>query len=127
VKLGKKHGRIFSVDFGSFRSVVINDLKLLKQCLNDPAFSGRPKFQILLDRTGPGATYIRGIGGEGRHWMEQRQFVLKNLRRFGFGKTSMEGIIEEQITEFIDGLLPLVGRPIKTALLFNAGNFWKFE
>jgi len=78
VKL-EKYGRIFSVDVGSFRSVVVNDFKVLKQCLNDPAFSGRPKLQILLDRTGPGAKYIRGIGSEGRHWMETGAIVGKQF------------------------------------------------
>jgi len=122
VKLGKKYGGIFAFDYGSYQSVVINDLKLMKQCLNDLAFAGRPRLQFFLERTGPQATYCRGIiVSEKRHWSEQRRFVLKNLRDFGFDKSTMEGVIQEEITEFIDTLRKDVGRPIKTRGLFNTG------
>jgi len=125
VKLGEKYGPIFAIDYGSYRSVVINDLKLIKECLNDLGFSGRPLFRLFLERTGPGATYCRGIIiSEKRHWSEQRRFVLKNLRDFGFGKSSMEGIIHEEIEEFIASLRETVGQPIQTRGLFNAGKFF---
>jgi len=124
VKLGKKYGGIFAFDYGSYQSVVINDLKLMKQCLNDLAFAGRPRFRIFLERTGPQATYCRGIIiSEKRHWSEQRRFVLKNLRDFGFGKSSMEVIIQEEISDCIDMLRKDVGRPIKTRGIFNTGEW----
>jgi hypothetical protein len=41
---------------------------------------------------------------EGPGWSEQRRFALKNLRDFGFGKKSMEGILQEDVTELVDTL-----------------------
>jgi len=122
VKLGKKYGGIFAFDYASYQTIVINDMTLMKQCLNDSAFAGRPRFRFFLERTGPGATYCRGIIlSEKRHWSEQRRFVLKNLRDFGFGKSSMEGIIHEEISELIESLRKDVGKPINTRGLFQAG------
>lgn len=53
-------------------------------------------------------------------WIEQRRFILKNLRDFGFGKKSIEGFIHEEIKELIDSFKKSVGRPITTLNKFNA-------
>jgi len=128
MEFGKKYGPMFAFHLGSYQAVVINELKLMKQCLNDSAFAGRPHFRIFLERGGSTASYARGIiASEFSHWSEQRRFVLKNLRDFGFGKASMEGIIQEEISEFIDTIRNDVGKPISTRGLFNAGsslNIW---
>lgn len=128
MEVGKKYGGIFAFDFGSYPAVVINDLKLMKECLNDRAFAGRPVLPLFLEKSGPGATFIRGIiPSELRLWSEHRRFVMKNLRDFGFGKASMEQIIQEEITEFIDSIRKegVVGNPIQTRGMFNAGHINK--
>lgn len=38
----------------------------------------------------------------GRLWQEQKRFTLRHLRDFGFGKSSMEGLIHEECEELID-------------------------
>lgn len=40
----------------------------------------------------------------GRLWQEQRRFTLRHLRDFGFGKTSMEGLIHEEAEECINSI-----------------------
>ncbi len=55
----------------------------------------------------------------------QRRFILKNLRDFGFGKKSMEGLVHEEIQELIEGFKKDVGKPITTQNRFNAGTAFK--
>jgi len=41
---------------------------------------------------------------DGPLWKEQRRFTLRHLRDFGFGKKSMEGLIQEEIATLIENL-----------------------
>ena len=41
---------------------------------------------------------------EGDFFREQRRFTLRNLRDFGFGKTSSEQLIHEEIHDLITGI-----------------------
>ncbi len=40
------------------------------------------------------------INAYGQHWREQRRFMLTTLRDFGFGKSSMEDMINEEVEIF---------------------------
>ena len=42
------------------------------------------------------------IGAQGDEHKEQRRFALRHLRDFGFGKSSMEEIINEEIRDLFD-------------------------
>jgi hypothetical protein len=37
------------------------------------------------------------ISTSGRYWRDQRRFLLKNLKDFGFGRASMESLIQGSI------------------------------
>ena len=52
----KKYGDIFTINYGPFRTVIINDYKLIKEALRLDEFQGRPKFKALEERNkGPSA------------------------------------------------------------------------
>ena len=55
----------------------------------------------------------------GKEWQEQRRFTLKNLRDLGFGKTSMESLIQEEIEKCIEMLKHDAGKPTKLNLKLN--------
>ena len=55
----------------------------------------------------------------GKEWQEQRRFTLKNLRDLGFGKTSMESLIQEEIEKCIELLRKEVGKPTQLHLKLN--------
>ena len=38
----------------------------------------------------------------GHEWVEQRRFALRQLRDLGFGKSSMEDMINEEVGKLID-------------------------
>ena len=41
---------------------------------------------------------------DGEFWSEQRRFTMRHLRDLGFGRTSSENVIEEEIHEMLDDL-----------------------
>ena len=41
---------------------------------------------------------------DGVFWQEQRRFTLRHLRDLGFGRSSSENVIEEEINELLDEL-----------------------
>jgi hypothetical protein len=41
------------------------------------------------------------INSFGKHWKEQRRFMISTLRDFGFGKSSMEVMINEEVEYFV--------------------------
>ena len=41
---------------------------------------------------------------DGEFWQEQRRFTMRHLRDLGFGRTSSENVIKEEIHEMLDDL-----------------------
>jgi len=55
-----------------------------------------------------------GVGNtEGTHWDELRQFTLRQLRDFGFGKNTMQDSIMLEVNEFIELLALTKGEPVR--------------
>lgn len=49
--------------------------------------------------------FFKGIiFADGASWAEQRRFVLKTLRDFGFGKGSMESLIKDEVFDLVEYL-----------------------
>jgi hypothetical protein len=44
------------------------------------------------------------VFSEGQTWQGVRRFTLRNLRDFGFGKSSIEGLIQCEIEELLNSL-----------------------
>ena len=44
------------------------------------------------------------IGTNGQYWREQRRFLLRNLKDFGFGKASMETMIQDEMAKICSKL-----------------------
>lgn len=57
--------------------------------------------------------YLGLIFAEGEKWKEQRRFTLRNLRNFGFGKSSLETVIHEEITECIELVKKKLGNNVE--------------
>ena len=55
----------------------------------------------------------------GHEWQEQRRFALRNLRDFGFGKVSMEGLIQEEVEKCVEMLSQETGKVTQLSLKLN--------
>ncbi len=75
---------------------------------------------------------IRSINGgvpgvifsHGNYWKELRRFLLRNLRDFGFGKTSMEDLFQDEVTKLRQLLSQRCDEPINlVSVLLNFISF----
>lgn len=117
-KLRKKHGDIFSFYLGKDLNIVINGYSLIQRAAvtKGGVFSGRPEI-LLNDATG-GRSGV--IFTEGDLWKRQRKFTHANLQEFGFGKTSFEDKILEEVKCFIEVLHDNGDQPLDLKDLIHA-------
>ena len=91
----------------------------MKDLLKRDEVSGRPDqrpfnevrpghWTVLEDSKGrvPGV-----LQSQGRMWREQRRFLLRNLRDFGFGKSEMEDTLLDEIEKLCNEYAKNVGKP----------------
>ncbi|XP_034485747.1 probable cytochrome P450 304a1 [Drosophila innubila] len=94
---------IIGLYVGKFPVAVVHNAEGVRAILNNQDFDGRPAIYVGQMRD-PGDS-IRGIFfQEGVLWKEQRRFILRYLRDFGFGRRfdELELIIKEEITDMLD-------------------------
>ena len=104
---------------GSKPFVVIADYDMMKDLLKREEVSGRPPVAPLSEfrpgystldsenhRRAPGVLF-----SQGSYWREQRRFLLRNLRDFGFGKSEMEDSMLDEIDKLCVELQKYVGKP----------------
>ncbi|XP_076679748.1 putative cytochrome P450 303a1 isoform X2 [Andrena cerasifolii] len=98
--LCKKYGPVVGLKIGSDRLVILNDYESIRSMLSNENCDGRPIGPIYEVRT---FGIRRGLIVVDEHlWVEQRRFVLKQLREFGFGRKSMATIIEEEAQSLVE-------------------------
>jgi len=74
----------------------------VQEALRNSDFDGRPELAAIKERTFGeklGVMFTDGV-----FWQEQRRFTLRHLRDLGFGRSSSENVIEEEINELLDEL-----------------------
>ncbi|OXA43400.1 Cytochrome P450 2J3 [Folsomia candida] len=113
-EIGTKWGPIFSLYYGSYPIVVLNTLPMIKDALRRDTFSGRPNHLLAMKLSRDGITFNDGPAG-----YEQRRFTLKTLRDLGFGKQSMEKLVEEEVHELVDYFGKNTNKPIELKHIFG--------
>ncbi|CAG7836749.1 unnamed protein product [Allacma fusca] len=108
-KWREEWGKIFYLKFYKYDVIVLNDVKLIKECFNENVFTGRSEAMFT-------AVLSMGKNGillsEGQTWVEQRRFTLRHLRDFGFGKQYMEDLIMDEVKDMIDDLKKQEGQSV---------------
>lgn len=93
--------KLSTVHLAFFKLFVINDYELAKELFGRNDFSARPSSAFHKENRFNGP-YEQGIiHTSGAHWAVQRRFALKTLKDFGFGKKSLESVINNEIDEVI--------------------------
>lgn len=94
---------VLGIYFGNLPTIVCNDAETVKEALNTREFDGKP--QQLLSQLRTPDFKIRGVFfTEGDLWHEQRRFMLRYLRDYGFGRRFEELELEQrdEFKMFID-------------------------
>ncbi|CAG7726074.1 unnamed protein product [Allacma fusca] len=105
----KLYGNIFSVKLANYNFIVISDHKIAKEANNNPALIGKPDF-VLFNIFADGNYGI--FASHGQVWQEQRRFMLRNLRDFGFGKSTMHSLVMEEVNDYVSWLKSQEGQSI---------------
>ncbi|XP_036324622.1 probable cytochrome P450 304a1 [Rhagoletis pomonella] len=88
---------------GPFPVVAVHSAEGVKEILNRREFDGRPP--IFMGQMRAPEDELLGIFfREGPVWKEQRRFILRYLRDFGFGRRflELESVIQEEVTDLLD-------------------------
>ena len=111
--------RLATVSLGPKDVFVINDLKLAKELFDKDEFNKRAItewVEVFKIRKGK----LRGIlATEGGDWVKQRRFGLRTLRDLGFGRRTIEEIVNKEIDEIINKLGSCLGQDYLLGSDFN--------
>lgn len=103
-KLGKYYKtKLLGLWLGPFPTVVAHDHELIKDSIKRPEFDGKP--DVFLARMRDPKEELRGIFfQEGELWKNQRWFMLRYMRDYGFGRRhdELEAQIDFETREFIN-------------------------
>ena len=109
-KLRREHGNIFSLYIGKDLNIVLNGYETIHEAavVKGNLFTGRPSV-LENDDIGCGN---KGIGlSDGPLRKHQRKFTHRRLQEFGFGKSSFESKILNEVECFISLLKKVGGHP----------------
>ncbi|RXG52244.1 hypothetical protein Avbf_10284 [Armadillidium vulgare] len=99
-KMGRKHGKIFTLKMGTRNFIFIGDFKALKEAFSAPESANRPftfRFDVFT-----GFKKLGIINNIGQSVQNLRRFTLTYLRNAGMGKSSMENIIRYELECLIE-------------------------
>lgn len=116
-KLRRKYGDVFSIQLGTLTVVVINGYENLNEAFIKRAddFSDRPPTYVIVE-----LSKEKGLlASSGELWKQNRTFVLKALREFGFGKKSLETKIHEEIDIFVKYVMETGGKPFDISRIIH--------
>ncbi|XP_067211292.1 methyl farnesoate epoxidase-like [Linepithema humile] len=125
LNLRDRYGPIVGLKIGKTRVIVANDLQSMQAILVNEDCDGRPAGILQKLRT---SGVRRGIiMTDKQPWAEQRRFVTRHLREFGFSRTGMAALVEDEARELLEHLKKLlqdIGKSPKTS---NKDNLNKLE
>uniref|UniRef100_A0A2S2R175 Putative Cytochrome p450 n=1 Tax=Sipha flava TaxID=143950 RepID=A0A2S2R175_9HEMI len=98
--LAESYGPIVGLKVGKDRQVVCCGYNAIKEMLTKEEFDGRPQGPFYETRTW--GTRRGLLLTDEEFWVEQRRFVLRHLREFGFGKRTMAELVQEEAVQLVE-------------------------
>ncbi|CAH0545699.1 unnamed protein product [Brassicogethes aeneus] len=98
-EMAEKYGPVLGLKFGRDKLVVVYGPEAVKEFLSSEDLSGRPHDDFYRMRTFGKRRGI--ILVDQNFWTEQRRFLLRHLREFGFGRKTMSSMIEDEAAHLV--------------------------
>uniref|UniRef100_A0AAY4DFM2 Cytochrome P450 monooxygenase n=1 Tax=Denticeps clupeoides TaxID=299321 RepID=A0AAY4DFM2_9TELE len=116
-QLAEKYGEVFSLRWGSEKTVFISGYKMVKEALvtQQDSFIDRPEIPLFH------VTY-KGLGvalSNGYLWKMQRKFFNSHLKNFGEGKKTLELSIQQEAHYLCEAFREENGGPFNPHFLLN--------
>lgn len=97
-KLSDHYGPVTGFYLGPSQPFIsVCGYQAVREALYNEDLAGRPSNAARRERTF--GQRLGVIHNDGPEWQEQRRFALRHLRDLGFGRTSSEGLIREEIED----------------------------
>ncbi|XP_014222433.1 probable cytochrome P450 303a1 [Trichogramma pretiosum] len=97
--LGAKYGSVIGLKIGVDKVIILNDFKSMKAMAANDACDGRPVGPVYETRTFGKRRGLLVV--DGNLWVQQRRFILRHLREFGWGRTDMAIQIEHEASQLV--------------------------
>ncbi|KAM3930498.1 cytochrome P450 2K4-like [Leptodactylus fuscus] len=109
VELSKEYGKVFSIQIGTSKIVILCGLEVIKDALlnHGDDFVDRPKARVF-------SKTIKNHGiilANGDNWKVMRRFTLSTLRDYGMGKKTIENKIIEEAESLVQKFRSYEGKP----------------
>lgn len=98
-KWAETYGPVVGLMFGSRKALAVSGPKTVLEVLHRDEFQGRTVNSRMQERLFSKRHGL--IFTDGPYWLELRRFTLRHLRNFGYGKTSMENLIMQEVDDLI--------------------------
>lgn len=121
IKLSETYGPVTGFYMGLNLTISVCGYEAVKEALNNDDLNGRPDTAARRART-----FNKRLGFmfvDGDFFREQRRFALRHLRDLGFGRTSAEEMIHEEIRELIRLIGEQAGSDPEGVVHFQSGSF----
>ena len=66
-------------------------------------------------------SYLGILFNDANAYRNQRRYIHRTLRDFGFGKASLENILQSEAEHIVEHFNGLKGQPVQPQLVFNVG------
>ncbi|KAK9500817.1 hypothetical protein O3M35_002007 [Rhynocoris fuscipes] len=106
MSLREIYGPIVGLRIGKDREVVCLDYNSIKEMLTNEDIDGRPQGPFYETRTWGKRRGLLLTDEE--FWVEQRRFVLRHLREFGWGKRTMSELVETEAEHLVQSFVQQV-------------------
>ncbi|XP_014285899.1 probable cytochrome P450 303a1 [Halyomorpha halys] len=105
--LAEEYGPVVGLRVGKDRQVICFGYEAIKEMLTKEEFDGRPQGPFYETRTW--GTRKGLLLTDEDFWQEQRRFVLRHLREFGFGRRTMAELVEAESEQLVAGFKKKLG------------------
>lgn len=102
-ELSKQYGPVLGLRIGQDKQVICFSFEAVRQMLTDEDISGRPNGFFYQARTWEKRRGL--LFTDEDFWHEQRRFVVRHLRDFGFGRRDMAGLLEEEAQDLVKNVI----------------------